>query len=413
MKVESVKPPKPAADPASLHKKMMQLMSSLWVTHAIGSFARLGLADAMEAGADNAEAIAKPRGLVADRVYRLLRALSTCGIVTEAAGGRFALTPLGRLLTSSAPNSMRTSAELLTEYNGEIWSKLDGALAGGIAFEALKGQQLFDWLHANPKEGARFQRMMVEVHSPETPAIVAAYDFSQFKHIVDVGGGHGMLLSAIIAAHPGVQGTLFDLQEGIDAAKRGAGGPLPGVTFIAGNVFESVPEGADAYLFRHLLHDYDDDDCLKMLKNVRRAMKPDSRVLVLEKTVPTDDTPGPGRWLDLHVMLLTGGRERTVPEYEALFDKAGLRLNRVLPTAHPAVEVIEAGRRARSLKRTFQNECRRVLPAARPEGFRARASGAVERGRDAELWRAGRAREPVSRRGCARPASSRAIASAC
>ena len=118
-----------------------------------------------------------------------------------------------------------------------------------------------------------------------------------------------------------MRGTLFDLQEGVDAAKRGAGGPLPGVTFTAGDVFESVPEGADAYLFRHLLHDYDDDDCMKMLKNVRRAMKPDSRVLVLEKTVPTDDTPGPGRWLDLHVMLLTGGRERTVPEYQALFEQ--------------------------------------------------------------------------------------------
>jgi hypothetical protein len=140
-----------------------------------------------------------------------------------------------------------------------------------------------------------------------------------------------------------VQGMLFDLQEGIDAARRGEGGPLPGVSFIAGNVFESVPEGADAYLFRHLLHDYDDDDCLKMLRNVRGAMKPDARVLVLEKTVPTDDTPSPGRWLDLHVMLLTGGRERTAPEYQALFDKAGLKLNRILPTAHPAVEVIEVG----------------------------------------------------------------------
>ena len=341
VKVESVKPPKPAADPASLHKKMMQLLSSLWVTHAIGSFARLGLADAMEAGADSAETIAKPRGLVTDRVYRLLRALSTCGIVTEGAGGKFALTPLGRMLTTNAPNSMRTSAELLTEYNGEIWGHLDDALGGEIAFEALKGKPLFDWLHANPAEGARFQRMMVEVHAPETPAIVAAYDFSQFKHIIDVGGGHGMLLSAIVAAHPGVRGTLFDLPEGVDAAKRGEGGPLPGVTFIAGDVFDAVPDGADAYLFRHLLHDYDDADCLKMLKNVRRAMKPTARVLVLEKTVPTDDTPGPGRWLDLHVMLLTGGRERTVPEYDALFDKAGLKLARVLPTAHPAVEIIE------------------------------------------------------------------------
>lgn len=341
LKVESVKPPRAPADPGSLHKKMMQLLSSLWVTHAIGTFARLGLADAMEGGADNAEAIAKPRGLVTDRVYRLLRALSTCGIVTESAGGKFALTPLGRLLTSSSPHSMRTSAALLTDYHADIWANLDGAMKGGVAFEALNGQPLFSWLAANPEEGARFQRMMVEVHSPETPAIVAGYDFSRFKHIVDVGGGHGMLLSAIIAAHPQVRGTLFDLQAGVDAAKQGAGGPLPGVTFIAGDVFEAVPEGADAYLFRHLLHDYDDDDCSRMLKNVRRAMKADSRVLVLEKTVPTDDTPGPGRWLDLHVMLLTGGRERTVPEYQALFERAGLRLERVLPTAHPAVEIVE------------------------------------------------------------------------
>jgi len=182
---------------------------------------------------------------------------------------------------------------------------------------------------------------MAEVHSPETPAIVGAYDFSQFNHIVDVGGGHGMVLSAILAANPGMRGTLFDLPAGIDAAKRGDGGPLPGVTFVAGDVFEFVPDGGDAYLLRHLLHDYDDDDCLRMLSNVRRAMTPDARVLVLEKTVPTDDTPGPGRWLDLHVMLLTGGRERTMPEYSALFDKTGLRLNRVLLTAHPAVEIIE------------------------------------------------------------------------
>jgi ubiquinone/menaquinone biosynthesis C-methylase UbiE len=341
VKVESVEAPMVPADPAMLHKKMMQLLSSLWVTQAVGSFARLGIADAMADGADQAEMIAKARGLVPDRVYRLLRALSTSGIVTESAGARFALTPLGRMLTTDAPNSMRTSAELLTEYNGEIWSRLDGALKGGIAFESLKGAPLYDWLHANPDEGARFQRMMVEVHAPETPAIVAAYDFSTFKHIVDVGGGHGMLLSAIIAAHPGVRGTLFDLQEGVDAARSGAGGLLPGVSFIVGNVFESVPDGADAYLIRHLLHNYDDDDCVKMLSNVRRSMRPDSRVLVLEKTVPTDDTPGPGRWLDLHVMLLTGGRERTMPEYRELFERAGLRLERVLPTAHPAVEIVE------------------------------------------------------------------------
>jgi hypothetical protein len=342
VKVESIQPPRAPADIGLLHKKMMQLLSSLWVTQAIGSFARLGLADAMENGAAHAAAIAAPLGLDPDRVYRLLRALSTVGIVSESAGGRFTLTPLGRLLTANATQSMRTAAELLTGYHAEIWGALDGALKGGVAFEALNGQPLFSWLAAHPEEGARFQRMMLEVHGPETPAIVAAYDFSACGHIVDVGGGNGSLLSAILAAHPGRRATLFDLPEGIAAAERGEGGRLPGVTLKAGDVFSAVPDGGDLYLLRHLLHDYDDADCVRILDNVRRAMPLNARILVLEKTVPTDDTPGPGRWLDLHVMLLTGGRERTAEEYSALFGKAGLRLERVLPTAHPAVEIVEA-----------------------------------------------------------------------
>jgi hypothetical protein len=342
VKVESVRTSTAPADPASLHKKMMQLLSSLWVTRAVGTFARLGLADAMENGADQPAAIAATHGLDAGRVYRLLRALSTVGIVTENAQGHFLLTPLGRLLGSRSPHSMRTAASLLTEYHADIWAKLDDALAGGTAFEALKGKPLFAWLADHPDEGARFQRMMVEVHGPETPAIVGAYDFSHYQHIVDIGGGNGSLLSAILAAFPGRRATLFDLPEGIAAAKRGEGGPLPGVMLIAGDVFKAVPEGGDLYLVRHLLHDYADEECTRILGNIRRAMRPDARVLVLEKPVPVDDTPGPGRWLDLHVMLLTGGAERTLEEYSALFARANLRLARTLPTAHPAVEVIEA-----------------------------------------------------------------------
>ena len=342
MKVESVRAPKAPADPVSLHKKMMQLMSSLWVTRAVGTFARLGFADAMEKGADQPAALAAPHGLDAGRVYRLLRALTTAGIVTENAGRRFTLTPLGRLLGSSSPHSMRTAAILLTEYHADIWGKLDGALAGGTAFEALKGQPLFDWLGKNPDEGARFQRMMLEVHGPETPAIVGAYDFSRHQHIIDIGGGNGSLLSAILAAFPGQRATLFDLPEGIAAAKRGDGGPLPNVTLASGDVFNAVPEGGDLYLVRHLLHDYADEEAVQILRNIRRAMRPDACVLVLEKSVPVDDTPGPGRWLDLHVMLLTGGAERTLEEYSALFARADLRFARCLPTAHPAIEVIEA-----------------------------------------------------------------------
>ncbi len=342
MKVESVRASTAPADPASLHKKMMQLLSSLWVTRAVGTFARLGLADAMENGAEQPAAIAATHGLDPGRIYRLLRALSTVGIVTEKAQGGFTLTPLGHLLGSRSPHSMRTAAILLTEYHADIWASLDDALVGGTAFEALKGKPLFAWLADHPDEGARFQRMMVEVHGPETPAIVGAYDFSRYQHIVDIGGGNGSLLSAILAAFPGRRGTLFDLPEGIAAAKRGEGGPLPGVTLTAGDVFNAVPEGGDLYLVRHLLHDYADEECTRILGNIRRAMRPDARVLVLEKPVPVDDTPGPGRWLDLHVMLLTGGAERTLAEYSALFARADLRLARTLPTSHPAVEVIEA-----------------------------------------------------------------------
>jgi len=334
----------PVQGPAQLHKKMLQLLSSLWVTRAVGSFARLGLADVMETGAEDAATIAAARGLVPDRVHRLLRALSTVGVVAEPVRGRFKLTELGRLLGSSTPNNTRTTAIYLNDYFADMWAHLDVALAGErTAFEALKGRPFFEWLGAHPEEAKRFNRMMLEVHGPETPAIVAAYDFTPFGHVIDVGGGNGSLLSAVLAAYPNRQGTLFDMAEAVAAAMRGEGGPLPGVSFVIGDVFSTpAPTGGDIYLIRHLMHDYDDDDCVRILSNVRQAMKPEARVLVLEAPLPSDDSPGPGRWLDLQVMVLCGGRERTIEEYEALFQSSGLRLSRTVATAHPAMTVIEA-----------------------------------------------------------------------
>jgi hypothetical protein len=330
-------------DPA-LHKKMLQLLSSLWVTRAIGAFARLGLADVMAAGARDPAAIAAARGLVPDRVHRLLRALSTVGIVGEPERGRFALTALGRLLTSHAPDSVKTTAILLNDYLADMWTHLDAALAQErTGFEALKGRAFFAWLGEHPEEARRFNRMMIEVHGPETPAIVAAYDFSRFHHIVDIAGGNGALLSAVLAAYPNRRATLFDMAEAVAAARRGEGGALPGVAFIVGDVITTAaPAAGDLYLMRHIMHDYADADCVRILANVRRAMAPDARVLVLEAPLPADERPGPGRWLDLQVMMLCGGRERTVEEYAGLFAKAGLRLARTIPTRHAAMTVIEA-----------------------------------------------------------------------
>jgi hypothetical protein len=334
----------PRAEHAALHKKMLQLLSGLWVTRAVGAFTRLGLADVMEEGVADYAAIAAARGLVPDRVYRLLRALSTVGIVAETPRGRFALTALGRLLSSHSPHNTHTTAIFLNDYFADMWMHLDDALAGErTAFEALKGRPFFEWLTENPEEARRFNRMMLEVHGPETPAIVAAYDFSPFEHIVDVGGGNGSLLSAVLAVYPGRRATLFDMAEAVAAARRGEGGPLPGVAFVAGDVFATpAPEGGDLYLLRHVMHDYDDAACIRILANVRRAMRSDARVLVLEAPLPSDDSPGPGRWLDLQVMMLCGGRERTLEQYAGLFDQAGLQLTRAVATQHPAVTAIEA-----------------------------------------------------------------------
>jgi C-methyltransferase len=339
----------PAATPASpqdaarLQGGMLQLLMGIWVGHAVSAFARVGIADVMEGGADTADAIAEALGLRPDRVFRLLRAVATVGIVTQAGEGRFRLTPLGRTLGSHGAVGMRTAAELFGESHGTTWQALAGALASdGTAFEATAGQPFFAWLNERPAEAARFQRLMVEVHGPETPAIVGTYDFSNASHIVDVGGGNGSLLSAVLALFPGRRATLLDLPGGIAAARAGEGGPLPGVALVAGDFFAAVPPGGDCYLLRHIVHDWSDEDALRILRNVRAAAAPGAQVLILESPLPEGDVFAPGKWLDLHMMLLVGGRERTQAQYEALMSAAGLTRFRMIPTPHPAMAIFEA-----------------------------------------------------------------------
>lgn len=330
-------------DAARLQGGILQLLMGIWVGHAVSAFARAGIPDAMEEGSETPEAIADVLGLRADRVFRLLRALATVGIVTEAGEGRFRPTPLGRTLGSHGAVGMRTAAELFGEMHGTTWQSLASSLGSdGTAFEAGAGKPFFAWLGERPAEAARFQRLMAEVHGPETPAIVGTYDFSNASHIVDVGGGNGSLLSAILALFPGRRATLLDLPGGIAAAEAGEGGPLPGVTLVAGDFFAAVPPGGDCYLLRHIVHDWSDEDARRILENVRAAASPGARVLILESPLPAGDVFAPGKWLDLHMMLLVGGRERTEAEYQALMSAAGLTGFRTIPTPHPAMAIYEA-----------------------------------------------------------------------
>ena len=222
------------------------------------------------------------------------------------------------------------------------WARLlDAVRTGRPSFELVFGAPRFDWLAQNPEAAALFQAAMVALGGDVIEPIATGYDFGDLGVVVDVGGGHGGLLSAILAHHPGVKGILFDLPEGIAAASAGLGGPLPRCELVAGNFFESVPEGADVYLMKKVLHDWSDDDAVRILINCRRAMAPGGRVLVAETLVPPGNTADPIKVMDVNMLVVTGGRERTADEFAALFARADLAAGRILPTGS-RISIIEA-----------------------------------------------------------------------
>jgi hypothetical protein len=198
-------------------------------------------------------------------------------------------------------------------------------------------------LSDHPSEAALFQRAMISLGRGSSEAIAEAFDFGSFSRVADIGGGHGQLLSAILSRHPGVSGVLFDLPSGLAAARSGAGGDLPRTELVAGNFFESVPSGADVYVLRKVIHDWNDEKAAAILRNCRNAMTPHGRVLVVETIVPSGSEPDSVKLVDANMLVVTGGVERTEAEYKAMFAAVGLRLERVIPTARP-ISILEACR---------------------------------------------------------------------
>jgi hypothetical protein len=201
----------------------------------------------------------------------------------------------------------------------------------------------FDYLAKHPEEASLFSQTMVGIHGPETPAVAAAYDFSRFRTIVDVGGATGNMLAAILSRHPGPRGILYDLPHVVRDAPEllKAHGVADRVAIEAGSFFDKVPSGGDAYILSHVIHDWSEKQCLDILGHCRRAIGPQGRLLIVEMVLPPGDTPHPGKLLDITMLVMPGGQERTPDEYAALLAKAGFRLERVVPTASP-VSVVEA-----------------------------------------------------------------------
>jgi O-methyltransferase len=278
-------------------------------------------------------------------LHRLMRTLASLGILTERVERRFALTDLGEALKTGAPGSARSTLM----FSGSRWSQsgwdnlVYSVQTGNTGFEKAQGVSFFDYLAQHPEDASLFSESMVGIHSQEPPAVAAAYDFSTFETIVDVGGATGNMLAAVLAHHAGPRGILFDRPHVVKDAPAllDAKGVNDRVTIENGDFFQSVPAGADAYILSHIIHDWNDDQCLTILGHVRKAMNPAGRLLVVEMVLPAGDAPHPGKMLDMVMLAHMGGQERTESEYGILLGKAGFRITRVVPT-DSAASIVEA-----------------------------------------------------------------------
>jgi O-methyltransferase/methyltransferase family protein len=325
--------------------QLVQMASAHWVSQIVYVAAKLSLADHLAKGPKSADDLAGLTKTHAPSLYRFMRSLANLGLVTEDGTHRFALTPLGEALKTGAPGAAR--ATILTMAS-DWWMRGFGQLpysleTGKSGFEKSLGMPFFDWLATHPQEASLFSETMVGFHGAEPPAVAAAYDFSGLTTVVDVGGATGNLLTTILGRYPASRGILYDLPHVVRDAPAliQARGLADRVTIEAGSFFERVPGGGDAYLLSHIIHDWTENQCLTILGHCRRAMKPDSRLLIIEMVLPAGNTLHPGKMLDIMMLVGPGGQERTEQEYGTLLGKAGLRLARVVPTAS-AASVVEA-----------------------------------------------------------------------
>jgi hypothetical protein len=332
-----------AAPPLPAVQRMAQMITGgIWITNALHTAASLRLADLLGAGPQTAMELGDSAGADAGSVYRVLRALASVGVFAEDDEGRFDLTPLAETLRADAPGSLRAMALLFGEPRHlHVWASfLDGVRTGEVPCRLATGSGLFDWLSREPDLLELFEQSMTSFSGFEAQAAVDVYDFSGLRTVVDVGGGSGQLLATVLRANPGLSGVLLELPD------VAAGAPellrrhdvFDRVRVVEGDFLESVPAG-DAYLLKHILHDWDDEAAVAILRNCRRAMHPGGRVLVVQEALPGGNAPSAGKLLDIQ-MLLIGGRERAADEFADLFRAAGMRLSRVVETACP-LHIIE------------------------------------------------------------------------
>jgi O-methyltransferase domain/Dimerisation domain len=323
---------------------LLRMMTGYWQAKALAVAAELGLADLLREEPRTAASLAEICDVDAGSLHRLLRALASVGVFAQTEPGSFALTPMADLLRSDRPDSMRALARMYGSEQYQAWGGLLGSVHDGMpAFDRLFGSSYFAYLAAHPDASSIFNDAMTGWTAQLSDAVAAAYDFSGPGRVVDVGGGTGLLLATILKARPALRGTLLELShvaEQADAYLRAT--PIADrCAVVAGDFFEAVPGGGSFYVLAQILHDWDDGHCATILRNCRQAMLPGAKLLIIEQVIPPRNEPSLGKWLDLHMLVLLGGRERTQAEYAALLSAADLKLDRVVPTAAGA-SILEA-----------------------------------------------------------------------
>jgi ubiquinone/menaquinone biosynthesis C-methylase UbiE len=343
---QSIDSPPSATQAPPADARLLQLVLGMFVSRALAVAADLNVADTLKEGPMSLKELAARTDSNPDGLYRVLRALAAVGVFEARADRCFANNELSTLLRADVRGSLRANVLWFSDVsNWTAWGRLDHSVrTGKPAFEEVFGTDCFTWLQGHASSLTVFQQAMTGLSAASGSAVATAYDFSSVRRLVDVGGGHGALLSLIIDHAPNLKGVLFDRPEVIQSAGDvlKAGGHAADIEVVAGDFFESVPAGADAYIMKHIIHDWDDEHCIKLLSNCRRAMSPGGRVLVVDFVLSDDPEGTLTKLIDLEMLVMTpGGRERTEQEYSSLLARAGLELARLIST-QSGVSVIEA-----------------------------------------------------------------------
>jgi len=322
---------------------LLGLINGFQITQAIHVASTLRVADYLNDGARSAGELAALTKSHPDSLYRLLRALAAVGVFREDEGGKFAITPMGDCLRTDSATPIGAWAEVVgSRYFWQTWGHLlHSVQTGENAFQNLNGKDVWQFRAEHPQYGATFDRAMTQLSAGNAEAVIRAYDFSSFRHIVDVGGGQGLMLAAILRAHPHIRGTLFDQPDVVARSKAvlTERGVVARCSIVGGSFFETVPEGADAYLMRVVIHDWEDNEAIAILKVCRRAMPENAKLLLIERLVGLPNEMPAAKFADLNMLVSPGGRERTREEFSDLFAKSGFELTRIFPAGtHNVVE---------------------------------------------------------------------------